>query len=57
MSFQALSRFWLFLKTTKLEPPTNEDDVLFAGICMTPYLFLKSAPPTFSTRTSPTDRR
>ena len=27
-SFQAASRFLVFLKTTRLEPPTNDEDVL-----------------------------
>ena len=40
----------MFLKTTKFEPPTNEDDPAEpAGIGATLYLSLKPAPPTFST--------
>ena len=39
----------MFLKTTRFEPPTNDEDVLSAGICMTSYLSLKPSPPAFST--------
>ena len=46
-SFQALSRFLEFLKTAKLEPPTNDDDLVFAGTSMTSYWSFFT--PTFST--------
>ena len=49
-SFHAESRFLVFLKTTRLEPPTNEEEILSAGIWKTSYLSLNvSPPPAFST--------
>ncbi len=48
-NFHDASRFWVFLKTARLEPPTKEDESCLAGIFATLYLSLNPAPPTFST--------
>src|SRR5689334_20737715 len=49
VNFQAVSRCLEFLKTTKSEPPTKDEEVFFVGMGATAYLSLKPAPPTFST--------
>ena len=46
-NFQAVSRCLDFLKTTRSEPPTNDEDLVLAGIGMTSYWSFLT--PTFST--------